>query len=497
MNNLFTYVLLAVVITLLLIIYLFSVIGFVSVEQELFVRVFSIILFLTGTSWLISKELKKMQSNSSGLSYDKVLIVLPLVILLFSAISNKVAGTIATASFVLFSLIYFIKRKEFFLPNKIYYILFGYVSLLFLGTIGTQKGLHFPDKIYTFLLLPITYSFFNLSNSTLLRIARLFFRIMLLYLAVCVVYWWFNFLIIDVTFFEWTTNKLFFTIDMPGWIDQYNLSNSNNFPAFYFVNSWSYYYHPSYISLVLLSALITGFYLYYKQDDSSKITIFELTFFVVACFLVLALMQSRIGALIFFILCAVSLLYYVKLKTRYFKLLLLIYAVTAVLLIYFGRDLIVGFLADENRSTLLKIAISYIKDNIWWGAGSFEQATAIKSMKVLFPNFRDFNYVHNQFLGNMVQFGVWGLIALIALMGGILGFAIQKRSFLLQMFVLIMLLFMLIEDPLYIQAGITRFTVLLTFFVSISDSNSIRKQLNFSKVLNLKKDQIIKDGKND
>lgn len=493
MNNLYTYVLLAVVVSVMLILYLLSSIGILSVEQEIITRVLSIIFFLAGTTWLISGELKKNKSGLSQLKKEKIQILLPLVILLVSSVLNKVAGTIATALFVSCALLFFIRRKEFFLPNKLYYILFGYVLFLFLGTIGTHKGFHFPGKIYTFLFLPITFSFFNLPNSALLRIARLFFRIMLLYLAVCIVYWWFNFLCLDAGFIEWTTSKLSFQLNMFDWVEQYKLSHGNEFSAYFFVNSWSYYYHPSYISIVLLFALITGFYLYFKQDDSSEITLFELIIFVVACFLVLALMESRIGVLIFCILCAVSVLYYVKLKTKHFKLFLLLYAVTGLLLIIFGKDLINGFYADEIRNSLLKIATAYIKDHFWWGTGSFEQATAINNVKeVLFPDLKDFNYVHNQFFGNMIQFGIWGLVILVVLLAGILGLAIRKRSYLLQMFLLIMFLFMLIEEPLYIQAGITRFTVFLTFFVAICDSNSIRNKLNFSSVL---KNQNLNDGR--
>lgn len=484
MNNLYTYFLLTTVLALMLILYLLSLLGILSVEQEIITRILSIMFFLAGATWLISGELKKNKSTLSQHKNEKFLVLLPLVILLVSSVLNKVAGTIATALFVSCALIFFIKRKEFFLPNKFYYILFGYVLFLFLGTIGTLKGLHFPGKISTFLFLPITFSFFYLSNSVLLRIARLFFRVMLLYLAVCIVYWWFNFLCLDAGFIEWTTSKLSFQVNMFDWVEQYKLSHDNNFSAYFFVNSWSYYYHPSYISIVLLFALIIGFYLYYKQDDSSKITIFELAIFVVACFLVLALMESRIGVLIFFISCAVSVLYYVKLKTKHFRLFLLLYALTGLLLIVFGKDLITGFYADETRNSLLTIATAYIKDHFWWGTGSFEQATAINSMKeILFPGLKDYNYVHNQFFGNMIQFGIWGLVILVVLLAGILGLAIRKRSYLLQMFLLIMFLFMLIEEPLYIQAGITRFTVFLTFFVAICDSNSLRKETQFSSLL--------------
>ncbi|MEA4975333.1 MAG: O-antigen ligase family protein [Paludibacter sp.] len=483
MNNLFAYLLLTTVLALMLILYLLSLIGILSIEQEIITRILSIMFFLAGATWLISGELKKNKSTLSQHKNEKILVLLPLVILLVSSVLNKVAGTVVTALFVSCALLFSLKRKEFFLPNKFYYILFGYVLFLFLGTIGTFKGFHFPGKISTFLFLPITFSFFNLSNSILLRIARLFFRVMLLYLAVCIVYWWFNFLCLDAGFIEWTTSKLSFQVNMFDWVEQSKLSYENNFAAFFFVNSWSYYYHPSYISIVLLFALITGFYLYYKQDDSSKITIFELAIFVVACFLVLALMESRIGVLIFCILCAVSVLYYVKLKTKHFRLFLLLYTVSGLLLIVVGKDLITGFYADEARNSLLTIATAYIKDHFWWGTGSFEQATAINSMKeMLFPGLKDYNYVHNQFFGNMIQFGIWGLVILVVLLAGILGLAIRKRSYLLQMFLLIMFLFMLIEEPLYIQAGITRFTVFLTFFVAICDSNSIRKKLNFSSV---------------
>ena len=61
MNNLYTYVLLAVVVSVMLILYLLSSIGILSVEQEIITRVLSIIFFLAGTTWLISGELKKKQ----------------------------------------------------------------------------------------------------------------------------------------------------------------------------------------------------------------------------------------------------------------------------------------------------------------------------------------------------------------------------------------------------------------------------------------------------
>lgn len=494
MQNFFSFIVLFVVIFLLLLIYFISLTGLIHIEHETYVKIISLGIFLAGATWLIVKEAKYFLSESGQQDRSPLQIIIPLIILLISSIFHKNVGVYATFLFVLSTLIYALKERKLYKPNKIYYILFAYVILILMGTIGTKNGFHFPDRIHTLYFLPLSFCFFDLSKKTLLWIARLFFRVMLLFLAVCIVYWWFNFLNLDANFFEWITGKMGFNIDMMNWEAQYAIQKSIHYPAYYFVNSWSYYYHPTYISLVLLFALTIGFYLHYKKENLSKVSTIELTLYLIACFIVLALMESRVGFVGFCILCVATGLYYAKLKTRLFKTVLILYVIAGVLILYFAQNMIAGFLADDVRDSLTKIAISHIKDNFWWGVGSFEEASAIKSqmtmMEGMFPFLRDnINYVHNQFLGNMVQFGIWGLIMLLVLMLGILRFAIKQRSYLLQMFFLIMFVFMLIEEPLYTQPGITRFTIFLTFFVSISDSNIKRKYINFKNIFRKNNDK--------
>ena len=69
----------------------------------------------------------------------------------------------------------------------------------------------------------------------------------------------------------------------------------------------------------------------------------------------------------------------------------------------------------------------------------------------------------------MVQFGIPGLLPLLILLAGLVWYAFKSRSYLLQLYMLIYLLFMLIEEPLYAQEGITRFMAFLCLFIHISE----------------------------
>jgi O-antigen ligase len=132
-------------------------------------------------------------------------------------------------------------------------------------------------------------------------------------------------------------------------------------------------------------------------------------------------------------------------------------------------------LHDNTRKTDYTLAINYIQNHVLWGCGYQQQTTALREqeevMKDVLPKILNKKcYVHNQLLGDMVQFGIWGGLALLALFFGIIFYAIKKRSYPLLMFILTMILFMQIEEPLYRQAGITRFSVFLVYFVALAQS---------------------------
>ena len=99
-------------------------------------------------------------------------------------------------------------------------------------------------------------------------------------------------------------------------------------------------------------------------------------------------------------------------------------------------------------------------------------------MKELPKSINKKTYVHNQFLGEMVQFGISGLIVLLVVMAGLVFYSFKSRSYLLQMLLFVYILFMLVEEPLYVQPGITRFIVFFALFAAIGETNAERKYVD-------------------
>ncbi len=491
MQNRFSFLVLSGGIVSFVVIYFLSTIGLVKSENEIFIRFISLGLFVSGVLLLIIKEIRKHHLSLSRTIKNNTLVIIPLILLLIATIFHKRIGIYATGFFIFMSLMHLIFNKELYKLNKMYYFLFGYVLLLLLGTISTQKGFHFPELSYTFLLVPISFCFFNLSHDTLLRIARIFFRIMMIYLIVCVIYWWYNFLHLDSDLIDWVTQKKSFVIWLADWKPQIRLIESITFPAYLFVNSWAYYYHPSYISIVLFFGLITGLYLFYKKDQHNFVSKLELILYIVLCLFVEALMESRIGIVGCVFILAVTGLYYAKLRLKMFKIAILVYIIAGSAALLFMQHAVEGFIGDKARNTYSTLAIHFIEDHFWWGSGTQEQHIALEyqeeQMKDTMPPVKEkMIYTHNQFLGNMVQFGIWGLIALVLLLYSIIHYSIKERSYLLQMLVAVLILFMMIEEPLYTQEGITRFTVFLVFFTAISESKKERTYVDLRKILKKK-----------
>ena len=475
-------------------IYFLHLAGFVSPENEFYVRPFLLGAFIVCTILVVVNEANSLNLFSNNSDKGLVLPFFGLSLLLIATIFNKQAGTYSTGIFIAASLVFLKINKKFYQLNKIYLFLLLYVVLMIVGTIGTPNGFRFPATTLSFLLLPLAYCCFKLPKETLFRIGHAFYRCMLTYLAFCIIYWWFNFLYLDKTFFEWITIKLPIECNsLRGWDEQIRLSlGGTTFSAFYFVSSWAYYYHPSYISLVLFFGLIVGFYLYHEKNHILTVTKSELILYITLCLFVIVLMESRIGIVGFGLLIAASDLYYSKLKTSHFKIVVALYLVLSIVLIYFFNHLLDNFLDDNVRQTDYTLAVNYIKDHFWWGNGFSEQKSALEQeaqiIKNVVPPIDNIKtYTHNQFLGNMVQFGIWGLIVLLSMLFALIRYAIKSASYLLQMFLLVIILFMMIEEPLYGQKGFTIFTVFLTYFIAFCEIDNPKKVFDLNKKLKQKR----------
>jgi len=388
------------------------------------------------------------------------LLVSSIALLLVMSMFHKDVGVNATRFFIAVTFIYVILKGKIYALNPIYFLVFAYAFLEFIGTIGTPKGFRFPEITYSFYLIPVAFSCFRIDKETLLRILRFLFRIVLIFMAFSVLNWYFSILHTQMGIVEWISKK----------------ANVNGIAAYEFVCSWSHYTHPSYINLVLIPALFSGFYIHHKKQEKSYISQLELFVFVVLCLFLQLLMESRIGLVGVVFMFIINGLYYLHIKKIYFKIALIAFLAIGGSGLLVMEHSVNGFITDPVRKTDSALAMHYIKDHLWWGAGHNEEATVLrqqeKEMIGILPKINQpKTYTHNSVLGTMIQFGIPGAIVLIAMMAGLLWYSFRSRSYLLQMFVCLYLLFMLIEEPLYVQEGITRFMVFLAFFIHVSESD--------------------------
>lgn len=460
-------------------IYLASLVGWVSIENEPIFRHLLLVIFFLSIGFISYKEIISVYQKPADIISKNIMISFSLAILLIFSILHKKMGNYTSGVFVGVSVVHFFFNRKLYALNRVYYFLFFYAVFLFFGTIGSSKGFHFPELTISFYLIPLSYIFFSLSKENYIQISRVVFRSFMLFITLSLIYWWYNFLHLDISLYAWISKKLFIEANMIGWEAQTELLKGGfAYQAFFFVNSWAYIYHPSYISLTLLFGLIIGLYLFYKNNnleigiDLKEIILFNL--FLVAFIL---LMESRIGVVGYLFTISLSSLYFLKLKKIYFKFFIITYILVGLVVFYLLDDGTRDFLSDKIRATDFRLALSYIKEHLFWGSGFGDQALALSYQEQISIDTIEVagnikSYTHNQFMGNMVQFGIWGLIALIILLAGLGRYAIKQKSYLLQMFLCVVILFMLIEEPLYTQIGVTRFTVFLSFFVAISQGKN-------------------------
>ena len=205
---------------------------------------------------------------------------------------------------------------------------------------------------------------------------------------ISLVFWIYNVNVYDASLKSWLTTKL--AVD--GLYNTYAL-----------IGVWSMYEHPSYISLVLLSGLVAGFYLYFKKDKLAYVSFWEMVAYSVSLLILELAYESRVGLVSAVLLIAVSLFYYMKLKSSYYKL-----TFFAVILFGCGFFLIKSnrfdvMLSDNVRKVDYTLAVNYIEDHLWWGTGTGKQHEALeyqeKIMKDIPKSINKKTYVHNQFLG--------------------------------------------------------------------------------------------------
>mgnify|MGYP003605352184 CR=1 FL=1 len=455
------------VIAILLIRYLFPESSYISkaylTSTAGLLQVIFLLIFLA----IGLADFLKTNNQIKDLFTLKNALIVSIIVSIVLSITKPSIGYYASGVFVFFALLNFIKEKKIYAFNKVYFFLIAYALLQIIGACFNGSKFHFPEKVYSFLIFPLAYCLFDFGKQTYLRLLRVVFRVLFIFICITLVFWIYNVNVYDASLKSWLTTKL--AVD--GLYNTYAL-----------IGVWSMYEHPTYISLVLLSGLVAGFYLYFKKDKLAYVSFWEMVAYSVSLLILELAYESRVGLVSAVLLIAVSLFYYMKLKSSYYKL-----TFFAVILFGCGFFLIKSnrfdvMLSDNVRKVDYTLAVNYIEDHLWWGTGTGKQHEALeyqeKIMKDIPKSINKKTYVHNQFLGETVQFGISGFVVLLVVVSGLVFYSFKSRSYLLQMLLFVYILFMLVEEPLYVQPGITRFIVFFSLFVAVGEANADRKYVD-------------------
>jgi O-antigen ligase len=224
---------------------------------------------------------------------------------------------------------------------------------------------------------------------------------------------------------------------------------------------WTSYDHPSFLCVIYLFALPAGLYLRRKYHTISTTEVILLIVLEVA---VIAFTGARIGIAIFLLLFLMMLAYAVPLKRKIITpgLIVVLLSITVIILSLSDVPFIDRF-KDPIREQLRETAMASIKEEPLLGVGTGGMRAIIYTPEMTEITGLTLSYPHNQYLGEVMHFGIIGAIPLFATLIYLLIMAIRHKNFLLLSLMIILFVFMITEMPFDLYKSINYFL----FFTSL------------------------------
>lgn len=410
-------------------------------EQNIpFLTIIAILFFILNLT--LSYFIFKKEKGKINFSWEFVL-NLALLLLIISTVLSVYTSIVATVVFAGLVIIYASKNKIHFQPHPLFYFLVAYYLIQYIGliwSIDPQNGFRFVGKGLSFIIVPLAFSFYSISEDEKKKLLRIFFRFLEIYLFMILLAYCYQVYFHKVSFgIGFHLKKNYFSTPVPPGVD------------YHLLLGWAGYDHPTFVSFILTLMYGIGFYLW-KNDNSPKavkISRFEMVFYGFMTAVVILLLQSRIGMIMFPFGIFLTLLYSLRKKKKLVFSVVVFSGILALLSgIYIYKNFR-GYFSDRPREMQTNIVLSFLKDHYLLGTGT-------GGMKVLIPWYPT---AHNQFLGDLFHLGIPGLLLLLSLMGSSFYFAIKDKNFPLLYFLVIYFIMMQIEMPLSLQKGITYFTL--------------------------------------
>lgn len=254
--------------------------------------------------------------------------------------------------------------------------------------------------------------------------------------------------------------------------------NKDGNPIAFFYTHLSYFMHAGYFSMYInLSISILILLIFHGRNKVLWMHYILLSFFIVAIYL----LSSRTAMIVTTILVSYGILYLVfpklKWKASFFGLVSSTFL--AAFIIYGTINMVsvnrVGNLSQEtqnenssfgSRLAMWKYSIDEIKESPWIGYGTGDAKDVVqerfRSENLEYAVEHNLN-VHNEFMQVMLNFGIFGLLALVIPMLWPMYFVQKKGNFLYVLFIGNVALNFMTESALETQAGVVWYAVMWSF----------------------------------
>ncbi|MDP4239387.1 MAG: O-antigen ligase family protein [Bacteroidota bacterium] len=417
------------------------------VRHTITAKILYFIFAFSPLAWLLFSKVWR-----DTVSISRKILLIGLGSFLISLFYSTRYGINAGAVFIACSLYFAYDHRRIYKRGKVFYWFWAYLlihAISLLWTNDLNGGLNKLSAYLPFATFPIAFCFFQLTREETDRLLLLFFRGATIFIFLSLFCWIYESSRIGVPLTDWFVfhKKVF-----------------DNQPPFFLVFNWTSYNHPSYNSISYILALAIGIYLFDKRKSSSNISYFELAIFAIAAFVLTIIIQSRIGLVNFLVVIVCGIAWLLRRERIQFYL----YLFACFLLIAFAftrMDVILKFINDPVREQQYTTALYSIKTNSWFGTGIGGMTKAMTSqelaLKLGYPSVNVINiYPSNQFLGDLMQTGILGLIALVGILFVLSYNCIKQRNWVLFSIIICFLLLMMIEMPFFLLRGTTLFVPL-------------------------------------
>ncbi len=381
------------------------------------------------------------------------------MVLLFTAINfNMEQSFLFTAVFALAVFYYYSIEKRFYKPNFVSILMLIYFAHLVLSlswSLNKAEGISYLTRLSPLVFIPLLFSFFKFDKKDFELILLALFK-MATFMAV-------------LSIVSWILQSRLYNFNLLDGL-QFKKASVGFYPISQATYAWSLFKHPTYWSILFLTAISATWFYLHKKDTEFKVSKSEMLFAFIAILIVTSISASRVMLVNFVLVNAIGLLYTLRHNKKNFAIASAFLTIITLVVIVFFNAKIMEFIDDPARQSLRAAAYESINQNTWLGTGLGGMKAYINNDNPLLASLRSSEVMtihihpHNQFIADAMQTGIFGLSLISLLVSTIIYKCIRYKNVLLLLVTIIFLFIMNIETPLNYMNGIFAFTVYMSFF---------------------------------